>query len=95
GSGIGGRWAKLPEVERRNVWTGLVAQAGVAIGLAAVVAEVYPNRGAALSTLFLAVMAVNQLLGPILFKRGLANAGELESASREPAESEPVEAPAT
>jgi len=25
------------------------------------------------------VMAVNQLGGPILFKRGLANAGELES----------------
>lgn len=91
GSGLGGRWAKLPEVERRHVWTGLVAQAGVAIGLAAVVAEVYPNRGAALSTLFLAVMAVNQLLGPILFKRGLASAGELEAAPDSPPRNAAVE----
>lgn len=87
GSHVGGRWAKLPDVERRNVWTGLISQAGVAIGLAAVVAEVYPGRGTALSTLFLAVMAVNQLLGPIIFKRGLVNAGELnvtDASRREP-----------
>lgn len=96
GSDLGGRWAKLPKVERKRVWTGLVAQAGVAIGLAAVVAEVYPVRGAALSTLFLAVMAVNQLLGPILFKRGLASAGELGAGAAE-AVPAPVEetAPAT
>lgn len=91
GSAIGGRWAKIPEVERRNVWTGLIAQAGVAIGLAAVVAEVYPVRGAALSTLFLAVMAVNQLLGPILFKRGLANAGELEPGAAKARAGHPTE----
>lgn len=78
------------------MWTGLVAQAGVAIGLAAVVAEVYPVRGAALSTLFLAVMAVNQLLGPILFKRGLAAAGELQPATAQAKpETVPAEAPAT
>ena len=96
GCAIGARWAKLPDAERRHVWTGLVAQAGVAIGLAAVVAEVYPVRGAALSTLFLAVMAVNQLLGPILFKRGLAAAGELQPATARPnPEAVPAEAPAT
>lgn len=96
GSSLGARWAKLPEIERRNVWTGLIAQAGVAIGLAAVVAEVYPVRGAALSTLFLAVMAVNQLMGPILFKRGLANAGELAStAEAAPSAPVPAESPAT
>lgn len=81
GSAIGGRWAGLPRLESRNVWTGLVSQAGVAIGLAAVVAEVYPERGAALRSLFLAVIAVNELIGPILFKRGLAAAGEIPAAT--------------
>ena len=80
GSALGGRWAGLPRLESRNVWTGLVSQAGVAIGLATVVAEVYPERGAALRSLFLAVIAVNELIGPILFKRGLAAGGELEPA---------------
>ena len=63
----------------------------MAIGLAAVVAEVYPTRGAALSTLYLTVMAVNQLLGPILFKRGLASAGELEAAPDSPPRDAAVE----
>lgn len=81
GSALGGRWAGLPRQESRNVWTGLVSQAGVAIGLATVVAEVYPERGAALRSIFLAVIAVNELIGPILFKRGLANAGEIAPAT--------------
>lgn len=81
GSMLGGWWARLPPREARNVWTGLVSQAGVAIGLATVVADVYPARGAALRGLFLAVIAVNELIGPILFKRGLAGAGELDPAT--------------
>jgi Kef-type K+ transport system membrane component KefB len=94
GSLLGARWARLPRHEARNVWTGLVSQAGVAIGLASVVAEVYPARGAALRNLFLAVIAVNELIGPILFKRGLAAAGEIPATSPAPPEN-PVPAPAT
>lgn len=91
GSQFGGWWAGLPRRESRNVWTGLVSQAGVAIGLASVVAEVYPERGAALRNLFLAVIAVNELAGPILFKRGLANAGELEPGAAEARAGSPTE----
>ena len=91
GSALGGRWAGLPRLESRNVWTGLVSQAGVAIGLATVVAQVYPERGAALRGLFLAVIAVNELMGPILFKRGLAAAGEIPGP---PPDGAPAAAPA-
>jgi Kef-type K+ transport system membrane component KefB len=77
GTVLGARWAGAGPAERKYVWTGLVAQAGVAIGLAAVVAAAYPVRGIALQTFFLAVMAVNQTIGPIVFRQALSRSGEL------------------
>lgn len=74
---LGGRWAKVAPAVRDNAWFGLVSQAGVAFGLAAVVADVYPSRGESLRSLLLATIAVNQTLGPILFRLGLQRAGEL------------------
>jgi hypothetical protein len=56
---------------------GLISQAGVAIGLANVVVQVYPNRGVQIQTLFLAVLAINQTLGPILFRHALVRSGEV------------------
>ena len=77
GTVLGAKWAKVEPVVAKNSWYGLISQAGVAFGLAAVVAEVYPERGDELRTLFLAVIATNQTLGPILFRLGLSRAGEL------------------
>lgn len=74
---VGGRWARAGEAERRLTWMGLISQAGVAIGLAAIVAEAYPERGAQLSALLLALIAVNETIGPILFRRALGSAGEI------------------
>jgi Kef-type K+ transport system membrane component KefB len=76
GTLLGARWAKAGP-EGRFVWMGLVSQAGVAIGLATVVGQVYPNRGAQIQTLFLAVIAVNETLGPILFRQALVKSGEV------------------
>lgn len=77
GTRIGGRWAKAEPAVQNYSWLGLVSQAGVAIGLATVVVQVYPEHGTSMRTLFLAVLAVNQVLGPILFRRALAKTGEL------------------
>lgn len=79
---IGGRWAKVDPAVRNNAWYGLVSQAGVAFGLAAVVADVYPARGESLRALLLATIAVNQTLGPILFRLGLQRAGEIVPEQR-------------
>lgn len=65
---------------RRSLWTSLIPQAGVAIGLAAVVAGTYPTRGAAIRDLFLALLTVNQVVGAVLFRRALARSGEIEAA---------------
>lgn len=77
GTWLGGRWGGASLVERRYVWMGLVSQAGVAIGLATVLAQVYPERGAEMKTLFLAVIAVNESLGPLFFRYALGKSGEI------------------
>jgi Kef-type K+ transport system membrane component KefB len=76
GTRAGARWARLPREVSGNLWLGLVSQAGVAIGLASVVAEAFPTFGAELRTLLLALIALNQLGGPILFRRALVRSGE-------------------
>jgi Kef-type K+ transport system membrane component KefB len=77
GTWLGGRWGRIPRPTGKLVWMGLISQAGVAIGLATVIAEVYPTRGAPIRTLFLATLAVNQIVGPILFRLALSRAHEL------------------
>lgn len=86
GTRIGVRWAGAPP-EARRVWMGLVPQAGVAIGLAAAIAQAYPVRGSEMRTLFLAVVAINQVIGPILFRLALTRSGEVAG----PAEPTPVQ----
>ena len=87
GTAIGARWAGLAPVERRYLWMGLISHAGVAIGLASLAASVYPELGATVAAVALAIIPLNQLIGPILFKRALAAAGEIpavvESAEHE------------
>jgi hypothetical protein len=79
GTRLGTRWARLSEPERKYTWMGLVAQAGVAIGLATAVGEVYPGVGAHVRNIMLALIALNELSGPILFRRALMLAGEAEA----------------
>ncbi len=93
GTLLGARWAGASE-EGRYVWMGLISQAGVAIGLATVVVQVYPNRGAQMQTLFLAVLAINQTIGPILFRHALVRSGEASDAARS-ASPAPEAAPVT
>ncbi len=81
GTLVGARWAKTGPQERRYVWLGLVSQAGVAIGLSAIVAESYPLRGAEMRTLLLAVITINEVAGQILFRVALGRAGEVREGS--------------
>lgn len=73
----GARGLDLEPAQREALWQGLVAQAGVAIGLAALLAEAYPSAGGQMQTLLLAFIAVNGTVGPILFRRALGRAGEV------------------
>jgi len=74
---VGARWAGADPAQSRDVWMGLVSQAGVAIGLAAILAEAYPERGPYLAGMLLALIAVNETIGPILFRKALDRSGEI------------------
>lgn len=90
GTRVGSRWAGIGDPERRLLWLGLVSQAGVAIGLASVLAGVFPSFGGELRTLLLAFIALNQTIGPVLFRRALVQGGEIAPRGRSPAPAEPV-----
>jgi Kef-type K+ transport system membrane component KefB len=78
---FGGTWAagKIchdPPVFNQNAWMSYLTQAGVAIGLAVLAARQFPEIGDHLNTVVLAIIAVNQIVGPITFKMALNNVGE-------------------
>ncbi len=73
---VSGRLAGDAPVLRRWSWSGLVSQAGLSIGLSAVIAREFPSLGGPMRPLVIATVAVNQLIGPILFKFALDRAGE-------------------
>jgi Kef-type K+ transport system membrane component KefB len=77
GSRAGARLGRAEPVVVEHVWTGLVSQAGVALGLATIVADRLPELGAAMQVLIVGVIALNESVGPIFFRRGLDRAGEI------------------
>ncbi len=76
GSRIAGRLAKDPPVLRRWAWSGLVSQAGLALGLSVLVAREFPGIGTPFRALAIATVAINEMVGPILFKLALDRSGE-------------------
>lgn len=87
GTRIGSRLVGAPAVVRQNVWLGLISQAGVAIGLASILATAYPSRGGEMQTLVLSVIAINEIAGQILFSIALRRSGEVEGQEVQAAES--------
>lgn len=65
---------------RRFAWMGFLSQAGVTLGLATIVQSRFPNTGAAVATIIVAMIAVNELMGPPLFRTALVRSGESQRA---------------
>ena len=83
GTTAGAKLARLDPGIRPWIWTAFTPQAGVAIALANEVAKAIGDRPFVpdLAALFLAAIAMNEVLGPLLMKWGLQRAGETPSAS--------------
>ena len=90
GTRLGAALSGAPAAMRTHGWKGFVSQAGVAITLGTEVGDKMGESGRALSTLIIAGIALNELIGPVLLKRGLTAAGESE-ASRAKADPESPE----
>ena len=73
----GARLSAVPDHPGRLVWTGLVSQAGVTLGLAVLIAREFPDWGIAVQALVVALNALHAVAGPIVFKAGLSRAGEI------------------
>lgn len=63
-----------------GAWMGLVSQAGVTLGLTILAAQEFPVWGRRIESLLVALIAMHELIGPILFRAALARAGELGRA---------------
>jgi Kef-type K+ transport system membrane component KefB len=73
---IGAVAAGDPPVIRYYGWMGFIAKAGVTLGLANIVRERFAPWGAMVAAIIIAMIAVNQLIGPPLFRLSLVRAGE-------------------
>ena len=69
--------AGLTDDASAMTWMALVSQAGVTLGLTLIVASEYPGWGTAVQVLMLALIALHQLVGPVLYRSALARAGEI------------------
>jgi Kef-type K+ transport system membrane component KefB len=65
-----------PTVIRRYAWMGFLAQAGITLGIANLVRDNFPVWGDSVATIIIAMIAVNQLIGPPAFRWALLKAGE-------------------
>jgi len=73
---IAGTLSKDPPLFKKLTGIGLITQAGVSIGLANEIARRFPEWGYKISTVIIAVITLNQIIGPITFKYALQKIGE-------------------
>jgi len=80
GTKVGARFGKADEATQTFGWMGFVSQAGVSILLAAIIGNTFGELGRSLETLIIGGVALNELIGPVMFKMGLSLAGETSTS---------------
>jgi hypothetical protein len=60
----------------------LISQAGLTLGLAAAIERTFPQLGGGFRSLVIGTVAVNELVGPVIFKLALDRSGETGRAGR-------------
>jgi Kef-type K+ transport system membrane component KefB len=68
---LSSRIAKDPPRIRTWGWAPLISQAGLTLGLSAMIAREFPAFGASFRALAIATVALNEMVGPVLFKLAL------------------------
>jgi Kef-type K+ transport system membrane component KefB len=65
-----------PPAIKKWGYSSLISQAGLTLGLSVVIARAFPEFGESFRSLVIATVAVNEVVGPILFKFALDRSGE-------------------
>jgi Kef-type K+ transport system membrane component KefB len=76
GNDLAARVARAPEVVRRFGSFGLMPQAGLALALAILFQRNFPDLGPEAAALVFGIVALNELIAPILFRIALIRSGE-------------------
>jgi trehalose 6-phosphate synthase len=84
GLAVGLRASDLDRRTTAYAWTGLISQAGITLGLASVLASDFPTWGGQVQTVLVALIAIDELVGPTVFRMGLAAAGEIDASAPRP-----------
>lgn len=76
GTYVGARLSKEGPGVQKYSWLGFISQAGVALGMAIVIEGTFPDWGGEFKALVLAIIAINQIIGPVLLQRLLIRVNE-------------------
>jgi Kef-type K+ transport system membrane component KefB len=83
GTYIGGRLTGADANIKNLGWMGFIGQAGLSLGLSVLVKQNFPGEiGLSIATLIIASIAINQIIGPILFRISLAKVGEINTSGK-------------
>ncbi|GAB4366252.1 MAG: hypothetical protein Kow0042_06000 [Calditrichia bacterium] len=78
GTYLGARFAGASPAIQNFGWMGFASQAGISLGIAVLVAQNIPGEiGSSMKSLVVATIAINQIIGPILFRYSLSKTGEI------------------
>jgi Kef-type K+ transport system membrane component KefB len=73
---VSARFANDEPAVKNWGWACLFSQAGLALGMSAVIEKTFPSFGAGFRSMAVAMVAINETVGPVLFKFALDRAGE-------------------
>jgi len=73
---VSARFANDDPMVRKWGWSCLFSQAGLALGMSGVMEKAFPAFGSGFKSLAVALVAINETVGPVLFKLALDRAGE-------------------
>jgi Kef-type K+ transport system membrane component KefB len=79
GTFLGAKFSREDSYVQKWGWSGFISQAGVALGMIIVIDRNFPNWGDEFRTVMLAVIAINQIIGPVMLQRLLIKSGETQS----------------
>jgi len=77
GTYVGGKLTKATRNISHYGWMGFIGQAGLSLGLSVIVKQNLPGKiGTSIATLIVAAIAINQIIGPVIFRYSLVKVGE-------------------
>ncbi|NOX37633.1 MAG: hypothetical protein GXO78_08860 [Calditrichaeota bacterium] len=78
GTWVGSHLANGTQHVKRYGWMGFIGQAGLTLGLSVILEkELPPPLGSNIKTIIVAAIAINQIVGPVLFRYSLWKSGEI------------------